>query len=115
MLKRSVTPGTLSRSTPAPLHWHFPLPRPYTGILLGNGRMGLMVWGSEDVRISIGRTGFWDRALEEVRIRSLHGGPLEIVFPCELSLDGRAARQFSLGTLPGEMLVFRCPAAPHHP
>ncbi|MDD5708576.1 MAG: hypothetical protein PHR35_21870 [Kiritimatiellae bacterium] len=40
--------------------WHFPLPRTHTGILLGNGRQGLMVWGETTLNITIGRAGFWD-------------------------------------------------------
>ena len=43
-----------------PLRWHFPLPRPYTGILLGNARMGLMIWGIDCLSLTIGQTGFWD-------------------------------------------------------
>lgn len=43
------------------LHWTFPLPRPYTGILLGNGTLGLMVWGTDRICLSISRNGFWDR------------------------------------------------------
>lgn len=27
--------------------WQFPLTRPHTGVLLGNGVRGLMVWGDE--------------------------------------------------------------------
>jgi len=40
--------------------WHFPLTRPHTGALLGNGVQGLMVWGDETLRITVGRAGFWD-------------------------------------------------------
>ena len=40
--------------------WHFPLPRPYTGIVAGNGTLGIMVWGGETLRVSIARNGFWD-------------------------------------------------------
>jgi len=40
--------------------WHFPLPRVHTGILLGNGTQGLMVWGGESLNITVGRAGFWD-------------------------------------------------------
>ncbi len=47
---------------PHSLTWTFPLPRPHTGILLGNGVQGLMVWGdSNTVNITLGRAGFWDR------------------------------------------------------
>lgn len=50
--------------TPAPgkvLVWQFPLTRPHTGILLGNGTQGLMVWGGGgQLNITIGRAGFWD-------------------------------------------------------
>lgn len=44
-----------------PLVWHFPITRPHTGILLGNGTQGLMVWGGgRQLNITIGRAGFWD-------------------------------------------------------
>lgn len=43
------------------IHWDFPLPRPHTGILLGNGIQGLMVWGEDNqLNITVGRAGFWD-------------------------------------------------------
>ena len=45
---------------PAPLTWHFPLPRTHTGILLGNGTQGLMVWGTDTLNVTVGRAGFWD-------------------------------------------------------
>jgi alpha-L-fucosidase 2 len=41
--------------------WEFPLPRVHTGILLGNGTQGLMVWGKDNIlNITVGRAGFWD-------------------------------------------------------
>ncbi len=44
------------------LLWEFPLPRTHTGALLGNGVQGLMVWGVDNqLNITIGRAGFWDR------------------------------------------------------
>jgi len=42
------------------LLWHFPLPRPHTGIPLANGVQGLLVWGDETLRITVARAGFWD-------------------------------------------------------
>jgi alpha-L-fucosidase 2 len=43
------------------LSWNFPLNRTHTGILLGNGTQGLMVWGKDNqLKITIGRAGFWD-------------------------------------------------------
>jgi len=45
-----------------PLEWHFPLKRTHTGILLGNGTQGLMVWGEgRQLNVTVGRAGFWDR------------------------------------------------------
>lgn len=38
----------------------FPLKRPYTGLMLGNGTIGLMVWGEGHLNISVGRAAFWD-------------------------------------------------------
>ncbi len=46
---------------PTPLVWHFPLPRPHAGLPLGNGRQGLLVWGSDTLRITVAHAGFWDR------------------------------------------------------
>jgi hypothetical protein len=42
--------------------WEFPLPRTHTGILQGNGLMGAMIWGEENVlRVTVNRADFWDR------------------------------------------------------
>jgi len=41
--------------------WRFPLPRTHTGVLLGNGNFGALIWGHDNVlRITIGRTDYWD-------------------------------------------------------
>src|SRR5689334_10511220 len=41
--------------------WTFPLPRTHTGMLLGNGMLGAMVWGGENIlRITLNRADFWD-------------------------------------------------------
>ncbi len=41
--------------------WTFPLPRTHTGILQGNGVLGLMIWGGgETLCITAGRADFWD-------------------------------------------------------
>jgi len=64
-------------------HWSFPLPRPHTGPLLGNGTLGAMVWGSENtLAITFGRADWWDHrggkpwtaAMNFARIRSLLEG-----------------------------------------
>jgi len=41
--------------------WQFPLPRTHTGILQGNGKMGVMIWGEGNVlRVTVNRGDFWD-------------------------------------------------------
>lgn len=41
--------------------WPFPLPRTHTGVPLGNGRAGALVWGGGRVlKITFGRADFWD-------------------------------------------------------
>ncbi|MFZ4780284.1 MAG: glycosyl hydrolase family 95 catalytic domain-containing protein, partial [Terrimicrobiaceae bacterium] len=41
--------------------WAFPLTRTHTGIPLGNGRMGALVWGGKRcLNITFGRADFWD-------------------------------------------------------
>ncbi len=42
------------------LTWAFPLPRPHTGVTLGNGRQGILVWGTDCLHLTIARNGFWD-------------------------------------------------------
>jgi hypothetical protein len=43
------------------LTWAFPLPRTHTGILIGNGIQGLMVWGQDNqLNVTVSRAGFWD-------------------------------------------------------
>lgn len=53
--------AALAQLPPRTLTWQFPLPRPHTGVLLGNGTQGIMVWGGGNVlHLTISRTGFWD-------------------------------------------------------
>lgn len=41
--------------------WQFPLPRTHTGMLLGNGVMGVMIWGQGNTLcITFNRADFWD-------------------------------------------------------
>lgn len=41
--------------------WTFPLPRTHTGVPLGNGRLGALVWGEGDtLRMTLGRADLWD-------------------------------------------------------
>ncbi len=41
--------------------WDFPLPRTHTGMLQGNARLGVMIWGEGSVlRITLGRSDWWD-------------------------------------------------------
>ena len=42
------------------LVWEFPLPRIHTGIALGNGKLGALIWGDELISLTLARTGFWD-------------------------------------------------------
>jgi alpha-L-fucosidase 2 len=43
------------------LEWKFPMKRTHTGILIGNGIQGIMVWGYDNqLNITLGRAGFWD-------------------------------------------------------
>lgn len=49
------------QNTEKVLRWDFPLPRTHTGVLMGNGIQGLMVWGiGQQLNITVGRAGFWD-------------------------------------------------------
>lgn len=45
---------------PNPITWHFPLPRPHTGVPLGNGIQGLLIWGETSLLLTVARAGFWD-------------------------------------------------------
>jgi alpha-L-fucosidase 2 len=43
-----------------PLTWHFPMRRPHTGVVLGNGIQGFMIWGEHSLLLTVARAGFWD-------------------------------------------------------
>ncbi|MDA0335888.1 MAG: hypothetical protein O2782_12035 [bacterium] len=46
---------------PGTYEWEFPLPRTHTGMLQGNGRLGLMIWGQGSVLcLTLGRADLWD-------------------------------------------------------
>ncbi len=42
------------------LEWTFPISRPHAGPILGNGNMGIMVWGDSTLNITFSLAGFWD-------------------------------------------------------
>jgi hypothetical protein len=42
------------------LEWQFPISRPLAGPLLGNGNIGIMVWGDSTLNITFALAGFWD-------------------------------------------------------
>ena len=46
---------------PKKLTWEFPVPEPGAGVFMGNGTLGLMVWGPDRIYLSVSRNGFWDR------------------------------------------------------
>jgi len=45
---------------PSPLKWYFPLRRPHTGVALGNGLQGVLIWGENTLLLTVARAGFWD-------------------------------------------------------
>jgi alpha-L-fucosidase 2 len=46
---------------PGTYEWEFPLTRTHTGMLQGNGSLGLMVWGQGSVlALTLGRADLWD-------------------------------------------------------
>jgi len=45
---------------PSPLNWYFPLRRPHTGITLGNGLQGVLIWGENTLLLTVARASFWD-------------------------------------------------------
>ncbi len=50
----------MSASAPSVMNWYFPLTRPHTGVTLGNGLQGVLIWGENTLLITIARAGFWD-------------------------------------------------------
>jgi len=45
---------------PSPLNWFFPLRRPHTGVTLGNGLQGVLIWGENTLLLTVARASFWD-------------------------------------------------------
>lgn len=106
----SSSPIQFSSPNPAPLTWRFPIDGPGAGIVLGNGSMGLMVWGGgSTLSVSVGRNGFWDRrdggeieattTYEGVRDALLAGryDDLETLFPSPKRRTYRTPSQIPLG------------------
>jgi len=52
--------NTSTRHRPQRVQWDFPLRSTHAGALLGNGTLGLMVWGEDALHITFARAGFWD-------------------------------------------------------
>ena len=52
-------------SYPPDVSFDFPLPRPHCGIALGNGTLGIWVWGGEFLCLTIARAGFWKHRDDE--------------------------------------------------
>ncbi len=50
----------VSSSCDMTLAFRFPLPRPLTGVALGNGVQGLLIWGEDALNVTVARNGFWD-------------------------------------------------------
>ncbi len=42
------------------LEWSFPLARPHCGVALGNGAFGVLVWGDDELRLTVSRNDVWD-------------------------------------------------------
>ncbi|NUQ01019.1 MAG: hypothetical protein HUU35_14315, partial [Armatimonadetes bacterium] len=42
------------------LRFDFPLPRTHTGIALGNGAVGCLVWGGARLHLTLNHIAFWD-------------------------------------------------------
>ena len=48
------------RSCKGRMDWRFPLPATHAGILMGNGRFGVAVWGDRRLCLTVNRADFWD-------------------------------------------------------
>ena len=44
----------------------FPIPRTHCGVAMGNGNLGALVWGIENLNITLNRADFWDHRGGEV-------------------------------------------------
>ena len=42
------------------VEFEFPLPRTHAGIALGNGTFGALVWGVDQLHVTVNRSDFWD-------------------------------------------------------
>jgi len=59
---KNKKPKGINKEIEKKLNWDFPIQRCHAGIPMGNGRQGLLIWGSDSVlKITIAHAGFWDR------------------------------------------------------
>lgn len=108
----------------------FPLPRVHTGVHLANGRMGALVWGDQDLHLTIAQNGFWDRRgarefatpmpYQDLKSKLLGGQELAVraAFAEDgrpyqigggrfvLSFDGASPKSAQLNLETGELVVF---------
>ena len=72
------------------LEFDFPVPRTHCGIVAGNGNAGIMVWGKENLNITVNRADFWDhRGGETVVEGTTYKKAIESVDP----LNGEAVER----------------------
>ncbi|MCF6175310.1 MAG: hypothetical protein L3J71_06055 [Victivallaceae bacterium] len=43
----------------------FPLPRPHCGMPLGNGQLGILIWGQNKICLTVNRADYWDHRCSE--------------------------------------------------
>ncbi|MEI6072250.1 MAG: glycoside hydrolase family 95-like protein [Verrucomicrobiae bacterium] len=87
------------------LSWRFPLPEPGCGINLGNGTLGLMVWGGDSLIVTIGRNGFWDRRNAVDFLANIHFHELREL----LEARDQEGQQTKLGKMQAGQQAYRKP------
>ena len=59
----------------------FPLPRPHCGIPMGNGQLGVLIWGLDKICLTVDRSDYWDHRCSESYLGPHYKELLEIHDP----------------------------------
>ena len=90
------------------IKWEFPIPRTHCGIVMGNGNFGALIWGKENLNVTVNRSDFWDHRGGELLIKGSTYEKLKSAFDPEDPL--KLARVFIRKEQPKD--VFRSTRLP---
>ena len=63
---------------------NFPLERPHCGIPMGNGQLGVLIWGENNVCLTVNRSDYWDHRCGESYLGPHYKKLIDTYDPCDV-------------------------------